>query len=85
MFVYFITNGIDFKIGITANIEKRLKQLQTGNSGRLSLVAAKKVKTRHAARSIEKDLHDGLSQYKKSGEWCDLPPDKRTLIKTLLK
>lgn len=30
-FVYFITNGFNIKIGYTTNVNRRLKQLNTGS------------------------------------------------------
>ena len=60
----------DYKIGISKNPQKRLKQLQTGNSSELELVETYKSKY---ANKIEKTLHNLLSHYKKEGEWFELP------------
>ena len=39
MFVYLLTNDfVQFKIGISKNVKKRIKQLQTGNSQEINLI-----------------------------------------------
>jgi len=53
-----------FKIGRTKNIEKRLKQLQTGSGIKLRLV--------HLFKGMghkEKYLHEELYRWRQSGEW----------------
>jgi predicted GIY-YIG superfamily endonuclease len=80
MFVYVLTNGMDYKVGISVNPEKRIKQLQTGNGDTLSLVWTKRVRDRDAARSFERDIHRGLKQCKKEGEWFKLPPEKVSIL-----
>lgn len=37
-YIYVISNGNHYKIGFSKNPEKRVKQLQTGNSHKLELV-----------------------------------------------
>jgi len=53
-----------FKIGRTKNIEKRLKQLQTGSGVKLRLVYLFE-KLGHK----EKYLHEELNRWRQSGEW----------------
>lgn len=70
-FVYLIQsleNGY-FKIGISKNPNKRLKQLQTGNSSELKLID--KYPTKHA-NIIEKSLQNYFSYSKKVGEWFEI-------------
>lgn len=72
--VYLITNDYHhFKIGITAGaIEKRLKQLQTGNSEKIELV--KSYKSEHH-RTIESWLHKKYFNQRLEGEWFQLTDD----------
>ena len=69
--VYLITNDyIDFKIGITSKpIEKRLKQLQTGNSEKIKLVKCYKTKN---YKMMEGWLHRKFFDKRLEGEWFSL-------------
>jgi len=75
-YVYLIgkseTDNI-FKIGLTTgSIEKRIKKLQTGNETELYLADFHETKYPFF---VEKTLHLRLSEYKKVGEWFELPND----------
>lgn len=64
--IYFIKNkNNDIKIGRSENIEKRLKELQTGNSNNLKLLYFIK----DVPESFEKHLHDICVRFKIQGEW----------------
>ncbi len=70
-YVYLIQsleNGY-YKIGVSTQPQKRLKQLQTGNSSTLKLIDAF---LSEYAMKIEKSLHNRYSYLKKEGEWFDL-------------
>ena len=69
MFIYLIQNKETghFKIGRTKNINKRIKQLQTGSSGELVLVDKFEIYSK-----LESYLHNIYSAYNISGEWFDL-------------
>lgn len=57
------------KIGYSSNPVKRLEQLQTSNSSKLSLLA-----TFQGDAEIEKAIHDDLKYFNVRGEWftsCD--------------
>ena len=58
-----------YKIGISKNPKKRVKQLQTGNSSELKLINSY---PSEYANKIEKTLHNLLSYCKKEGEWFDI-------------
>lgn len=58
-----------YKIGISKHPEKRILQLQTGNSSELKLLA--KYHTENYSY-IEGVLHRRLSHYRKMGEWFDM-------------
>lgn len=66
-----LDNGY-YKIGISKNPIKRLKQLQTGNSSLLEIV--KEYKSEYA-NYIEKVLHRQFNSYRKEGEWFELSLD----------
>ncbi|MFG0217269.1 GIY-YIG nuclease family protein [Brevibacillus porteri] len=70
-YVYFIQeqNNGPIKIGIADNVNKRLKELQTGNSDELSILH-----WTTGGRALESFLHEKFSEIKKLGEW--FWPDK---------
>ena len=55
-----------YKIGISNNPIKRLKELQTGNPTQLKIISAY---PSEYANLIEKTLHRRYSHLKKEGEW----------------
>ncbi|MFW6246585.1 MAG: GIY-YIG nuclease family protein [bacterium] len=58
-----------YKIGISKNPYKRVKQLQTGNSSKLKLIECY---PSHHANIIEKTLQRRYNNLRKQGEWFDL-------------
>ena len=73
-YVYLIED-IDanrYKIGVTKNLDKRIRNLQTGNGGELKFVCA--YKTNYPYR-LENMLHKSLAQYRELNEWFRLPKD----------
>lgn len=74
-----------YKIGISDNPERRLKQLQTGNGHKLKLIDKFKIENE---RVIEKRLHNMLWQYKSvlgKNEWFVLSQDAIDWLKEYLK
>lgn len=71
MYIYVIQEEVSkaFKIGISKNPEVRLKQLQTGNSSKLSLIYKAKANNRF---KDELELHKLFEEYKLQGEWFQL-------------
>jgi hypothetical protein len=70
--VYVITDGhMHHKIGKAVDFQKRLKQLQTGNGRKLSLVAYLRVNTEHLALRVESAAHEWLSELRAVGEWFE--------------
>jgi hypothetical protein len=68
-YVYIITNGEDLKVGVSYDPEKRLKQLQTGNSKKLRIVSKFEVEKRDVFK-MEKEAHAKIiGFYQKRGEW----------------
>jgi len=70
-YVYLIKNSEDdtYKIGVSKNPRKRLKQHQTGNSSELILIDTYQTEN---AYKIEKILHRRYSFLRKEGEWFSL-------------
>jgi hypothetical protein len=65
-----------YKIGITrGDVEKRIKQLQTGSSNEITLIST--YKSPHFLK-IESLLHTEYSKYSTDGgsEWFELPTDE---------
>lgn len=70
-YIYLIQsldNGY-YKIGVSKNPLKRLKQLKTGNSSELKLIYTYPSKYAH---KIEKTIHNLFLYSKKEGEWFDI-------------
>lgn len=70
-YVYLIQSLEDsfYKIGVSKHPEKRLKQLQTGNSSTLKLID---VYPSEIANKIEKVIQRKYSHNQKVGEWFNL-------------
>lgn len=61
------------KIGISKNVDKRLKSLQTGNPVKLYIQFCMEV---NRARLIERKIHAELNHKKLKGEWFDLTKEE---------
>ena len=68
-YVYLISDGTYTKIGITNNLTKRLKVLQTGNPHKLTYIDY--VPCDDASR-VEKELHNLYALKHMVGEWFNL-------------
>jgi hypothetical protein len=70
-FVYVIhaagTNRI--KLGYSAQPEDRIRKLQTGSPVELRMLARYP-----GSRATEARLHSALAEYRKGGEWFEVPP-----------
>jgi hypothetical protein len=71
MFIYLIrcSENSYYKIGITKNIERRLKQIQTSSPDHIYLV--EKYESPYASK-IEKALHNFFKSYHRNNEWFEL-------------
>ena len=71
-YVYLIQSLEDgyYKIGVSKHPQKRIEQLQTGNSSELKLV---EIFQSEQAHKIEKILQNRLTPFRKVGEWFDMP------------
>ncbi len=68
-YVYFIVGGSLVKIGLSCNVERRLKELQTSNPTKLTL--AHKIQTSSEAQAyfLENQLHKRYEKLRQRGEW----------------
>ncbi|MEE8289753.1 MAG: GIY-YIG nuclease family protein [Nitrosomonadaceae bacterium] len=72
-FVYIIKAGLGakspIKVGVANNVQKRIKQLQTGNPFELLLVMHFECNDRRHAFHVEKTIHEILDGQRLCGEW----------------
>ena len=70
-YIYLIKCETDsqYKIGVSKSPQRRLKQIQTGNPSKVSLITTYQSEI---AYKIEKVLQRRFSHLKKEGEWFDL-------------
>jgi len=82
-YVYIMATKSAIKIGVSSNPEYRLKQLQTSNSDKVTLVHKEPMSTRRQAFNIETRMLNAYSKYKSRGEWfvgLSVVKAKKTLI-----
>ena len=71
--VYIVKAGYtQYKIGISKNVTKRLRQLQTGNSERLKVIHIQEYIDISIARIVEKHLHKTMKDCRLNGEWFEI-------------
>jgi predicted GIY-YIG superfamily endonuclease len=69
-YVYFIQQGYgSIKIGVSDDPEIRLKQMQTGTSRILRIIAKFPFANRTEAFNMEKQLHVEYAYLRTTGEW----------------
>lgn len=75
--VYLIRGLEQHKIGISTNVERRLRELKnTGGASSLEVVATAQFADRKVAGSVERHLHDRFKNKRRHGEWFDLNDDE---------
>ncbi|WLA80334.1 GIY-YIG nuclease family protein [Bradyrhizobium elkanii] len=76
-YVYFVTAGSvgSVKIGVSKNPWARVAELQTGYPDKLSIAATFKTRA-----TSEVDLHDLLADFRRQGEWFDLPASVMNVV-----
>lgn len=75
-YVYVLRSGVDhYKIGVAANVTRRMNNLQTSNPNKIELVATKLVEQ---AEQLEKIVHTFLADHRLAGgtEWFRLTPEQ---------
>jgi hypothetical protein len=86
MFVYFIQCKADMnpiKIGVSKHPRKRLKDLQTSNPFKLTLLESVRFQNERQAYAVEEKLHEIFDMRRMNGEWFsgDVYPDAIRLCK----
>lgn len=66
--IYVMRCGDKLKIGVAKNVERRAKQLQTGNP---ETILIEYQRERKDAYKLENHLHRKFSKQRVSGEWFD--------------
>lgn len=76
-YVYFISNGVHTKVGVSKNINKRLKTLQTSNPQQLTLYDKLPCSSLMSAMVLESKLHKMLKTERSDAlnEWFDVTPE----------
>lgn len=78
MNVYILKSGDFFKVGISVNVERRIRELQTGSPHLIELLALKwcgnPARHNDQASAIERQIHKEVSEYNSYDEWFRLPP-----------
>lgn len=84
--VYFMSTADHMKIGISKNLDSRIKQVQTGCPIQLRRVEYVVVDNRDIALSLEKMLHNEFSDLNTFGEWfylvknCNIGRRRKTIL-----
>lgn len=76
-YLYIIKCNQFYKIGITNNVKKRLKDLQSGNPYILELIGSFEVKNPRLAESV---FHNLLSRKNVVNEWFELNTEELSLL-----
>jgi len=86
-FIYYITDGTLMKIGKSVAPEKRLADLQTGNSEILKIVSLIKCSSKEEMYKLEQQLHKKYKNNKvrKKSEWFTWHSDFDSLSKPLIE
>lgn len=82
-YVYLMGDGRSYKIGISNNVQRRLKDFQTGNPY-IKIITYKKFINQKEAEKIEKMLHQQYAHCNVGLEWFNPTDDELTTIKALL-
>lgn len=63
-YIYAISNGTDIKVGYSANVKRRLKQLNTGSAVNLYILC-----TFTGGRELESQIHNRFKGCRINREW----------------
>lgn len=74
-YIYVIKNPLNetIKIGVAQDVDKRIKQLQTGAGIELELIYKSMICSN--AFAIERDVHEYFKEYRTFGEWFKVNPE----------
>ncbi len=76
-YVYILKCGAFYKIGFSKDVERRVKELDY-RPFKIDVVYVSPLTSN--AYEIEQRLHEWLEEYRRSGEWYDLPNEMLELI-----
>jgi hypothetical protein len=78
-YIYIIgSDNPPYKIGISKNPERRLKNLQTGHPYKLKIWELRKTESKKT-KLLESVIHKHLDSYRMSGEWFDISLEQAIL------
>lgn len=87
-YIYIIGNDQGYiKIGVSNNVKRRLRQIQTGNEHKLTLLFTEEFEcTRKHLLHIEREIHRNLHKLatKCIGEWFCVEEDNIDAVKRLI-
>ncbi len=79
MYIYLISNNLNqYKIGISKNPKRRIKELQTGNDSNLFVVS--QYKSEKYYKKIETALHNTYKHCNVLNEWFELTNDQALMF-----
>lgn len=67
-YIYVISDGEQFKVGVSNDPHKRLKNMQTGNRKELTL---EHIELKNEPYKVENVVHRQLHKYRTNGEWFE--------------
>jgi len=83
--LYLITNGHHYKLGITKNIETRVKDIQTANATKVKLIKTWSFKSGREAYEVEGYLLENTSASPAENEWFEDNRCRDLIIKEIDK
>lgn len=78
-FVYMVRADKWLKIGVSHNVERRLKTMQTGCPHKLKLIQRFPLNSKSEAFALESLLHNHLKDCNRRGEWFDFKKVKKAM------
>jgi len=79
--IYILESDGFYKIGVSTDVDKRVKELQVGNPHKIECIFARWVPE---AYDVEKELHSMFKEHVVSGEWFKLSADELDLLKDII-
>ena len=71
LYVMRAENSDQWKVGVSANVEKRRCSIQTSNADKIKIVFQAKAENRRIALQAEQFIHSRLSHIRSNGEWFE--------------
>lgn len=78
-YIYIIgSNNPPYKIGISKNPKKRLRNIQTGHPHKLEILELRETDSKRT-KLLESVIHKHLDRYRMKGEWFDISLEEARL------